>query len=840
MAAVTTTRHTFTDAEKDEWRTETGNRKEYALTFTDGTTLTGTNVTGDGFDLTESLCSGDSLDFSCVEVPQISFTLLNLDNEISDMKGKQFSLTATTAAGTMPIGTWIIQDANYTNDGRYDIKAYGLMSKFNADVTDWWVNKVTVPITLRDLLISLCDELGVDYNIPETFCNSTMSITQKGVTGTDGAMSGAAMLGYIQEAAGQFFTMPRTYGNGTVLTSIDLAASTTDAETYTGTLHTGDVDLNDYTTQLIDKVQIRSTDKDVGGIAGTGTNAYVIQANPLFYIFGADDLAKYAANVLQQISIIQYTPVRANVKGLPYVEPGDRIKITTPDDHTCETLVLQREMSGAQDYTDAITAKGGQNRETVTARNGSLKVINQKMHEIVNNVETMSSTITEVQQGVQTNTSKIEQTANKIDIAVAQNGYSNLLLNSNFTNPENRLKYWVISNGTSTSTEYIEDSDFPDGHALRITNNGTAQGMIYQKVKYNANIYGKYINLYLSCKIVDPGTQGNHVRIAWHDEFEDGADIHDSNYTSTTEQATGEFRQYRFVHQITTNKRLTQISPRIFYLDVGKTQTIEINNIMLFVSDEKYPAPRGTWTDKNNNDLISQINLAPDGVKISGEKVDIETASLTFGKDPSTVTMKTNTSSTGVSFEGSGTIDFKTKGKYTAINLNANSGASGSQISMYNSGTQNTLSIDNFNGSKTGNQLQLVGGDSSWGNYMRLTNNDYSSGRWANTLYWFSNTGGYNAFYLENYEANSSQKIANRLLLSSSSSANALTLQNYQHGTGSVVNSQITMNDSITYECQNWHNFTFKGNDRQFRISGATHVYINGVDILGKLGISAQ
>ena len=837
MAAVTTTRQTFTDAEKDEWRTETGNRKEYALTFTDGTTLTGTNVTGGGFDLTESLCSGDSLDFSCVEVPQISFTLLNLDNEISDMKGKQFSLTATTAAGTMPIGTWIIQDANYTNDGRYDIKAYGLMSKFYADVTDWWVNKVTVPITLRDLLISLCDVLGVDYNIPETFCNSTMSITQKGVTGTDGAMSGAAMLGYIQEAAGQFFTMPRTCGNGTVLTSIDLAASTTDAETYTGTLHTGDVDLNDYTTQKIDKVQIRSTDKDVGGIAGTGTNAYVIQANPLFYIFGADDLAKYAANVLQQISSIQYTPVTANVKGLPYVEPGDRIKITTPDDHACETLVLQREMSGAQDYTDVITAKGSQNRETVTARNGSLKVLNQKMHEIVNNVETLSSTITEVQEGVQTNTSKIEQTANKIDIAVAQNGYSNLLLNSNFTDPNGYFTYWKTYNMGSTTTEYIGDSDFPDGHALKITKSGTTDDPVFQDVNYDANINGKYVNLYLSAKILDAGTQGTNLRVGFYVKFEDGTYKYPAYTTSLT---IGKYARCRFAYQVTEDQKVVQIAPRIFVAEVAKTQTVEINNVMLFVSTDKLPAPFGTWTDKNNNDLISQINLAPEGVKISGSKVNIEAPEFMFGKDPSTVTMKTNTSSTGVSFEGSGTIDFKTKGRYTAINLNADSGASGSQISMYNSGTQNTLSIDNFNGSKTGNQLQLVGGDSSWGNYMRLTNNDYSSGRWANTLYWFSNTGSYNSFYLENYEANSNQKIANRLLLSSSSSANSLTLQNYQHGTGSVVNSQITMNDSITYECQNWHNFTFKGNDRQFRISGATHVYINGVDILSKLGITAM
>lgn len=57
MASVTTTKKTFTDAEKDEWRTETKDVKAYSLNFTDGTTLTGANVTADGFEITESLCS---------------------------------------------------------------------------------------------------------------------------------------------------------------------------------------------------------------------------------------------------------------------------------------------------------------------------------------------------------------------------------------------------------------------------------------------------------------------------------------------------------------------------------------------------------------------------------------------------------------------------------------------------------------------------------------------------------------------------------------------------------------------------------------------------------------
>lgn len=817
MASVNVSRKTFTDAQKDEWRAETANRKSYALAFTDGTTMTGSNVTSDGFSLTESLSSGNNIDFSHVEVPELSFTLINLDGDIAAMAGKQFTLTATAGGMEMPMGTWIVKEASVSNDGKYVIKAQGLLSKFSADVTYWWTNTVTVPITLRDLLISLCDQIGIDYDLPDTFCNSTMSIAQKGITGDGAAISGTEMLGYIQEAAAQFFTMPRLIGNGAVLVPSSLY-DTDIVETYTGHLHTGNVDISDYQTQTIDKVQIRSTDNDIGGIAGTGSNTYIIQANPLFYIFGAADLETYAKNVLMQIQKIRYTPIDANLKGLPYVEPGDTIKITTPDGHEATTLMLGRTMNGAQDYTDDVKAQGTQNRQQITTRNGQLKIINQKMHEIVNNVETMKSTITEVQQGVQTNTTKIEQTANKVDIAVAQNGYSNLLLNSNFTDPQDYFKYWKTYGAGATTTEYVADSDFPDGHALKITKTGTVDDPVLQDVNYDANINGKYVNLYLSGKIVDAGAQGNRLTIAFFIRYEDGT----SSYTTvqSSELTVGKYYKFHFYKQIIENKKVTLIAPRVFYASPGNTQTVEINNVMMFVADEKTPAPFGTWTDKNNNDLISQINLAPEGVKISGSKVEIETTEFTFGKKPSIVTMKTNTAHTGVSFSGTGTVDFSTKGKYSVINLNADSGTTGSQMYMFNSGEQNTLVIDNYNGTKSGNRLQMVGGDSSWGNYMRLRNSDYSSGKFANVLYWFSNTNSYNAFYLENYEANSNQKIANRVLLRSETNGNSLQLQNYQHGTGTVVNSMITMSDTITYVCQNWHDFQFRGNDRRFRVGG--------------------
>lgn len=203
------------------------------------------------------------------------------------------------------------------------------------------------------------------------------------------------------------------------------------------------------------------------------------------------------------------------------------------------------------------------------------------------------------------------------------------------------------------------------------------------------------------------------------------------------------------------------------------------------------------------------------------------------------------------------TLDFEnysTAGK-TVNNLYMNYNSGTPYMGMYNRNSGSTVlnsvvlgtgaSNDylNFTNLKPdgqgGNSLNFSAGGSN--NWIRISNQQMNHpANWANTLYWFSTNGGYNAFYLENYKDNSSLGIANRILLASSTSGNSLQLQNFQYSNPSVTNGQITISDSITYQCQNWHNFTFTGNDRQFRISGATHVFINGVDILGKLGIAAQ
>ena len=63
-------------------------------------------------------------------------------------------------------------------------------------------------------------------------------------------------------------------------------------------------------------------------------------------------------------------------------------------------------------------------------------------------------------------------------------------------------------------------------------------------------------------------------------------------------------------------------------------------------------------------------------------------------------------------------------------------------------------------------------------------------------------------------------KQANEIVMRSDGAKNELLLKNYQRSNSDVVNGSIEIRDTITYVCQNWHDFQFKGDDRRFRVGG--------------------
>lgn len=397
MAQSTSQKTIIQEALKREFTTETGRPKNYSIKIKNGPTCTGNNLSGGGVSITESLSSNNSFDLAAVEKPTIEFTLLNLERNIGLLKGKEVELAITVGSMAMPAGTYIIDNAEKQNDHLYNIKASGMLAKFNQDVSAWWNKEVQFPITHRNLLISLCNKVGIDYQLPQTYTNSNAVIAQRNMYVNEA--TGATFLGYLQEMAGCFFVTSRLLDNGRTLTIKKITQPTgTPGMVYTGSHYIGTVEIADYNIKKIDVLQIRATKDDIGVLAGNkdGKNPYLIEGNPLLYGMASTDLQPIATAIFNELKDVQYIPFTASMMGVPYIEPGDTIQFNTPAGATIKTLLMKRTFAGTQFFKDALETKAKEQRENQSKPARTITILNQKLHEFETSIEKFKSKIANI------------------------------------------------------------------------------------------------------------------------------------------------------------------------------------------------------------------------------------------------------------------------------------------------------------------------------------------------------------------------------------------------------------------------------------------------------------
>jgi hypothetical protein len=397
MAQSTSQKIIIQEALKREFTTETGRPKNYTIKIKNGPTYTGNNLSDGGVSITESLSSNNSFDLAAVEKPTIEFTLLNLERNIGLLKGKEVELAITVGSMAMPAGTYIVDNAEKQNDHLYNIKASGMLAKFNQDVSAWWNKEVQFPITHRELLISLCNKVGIDYQLPQTYTNSNAVIAQRNIYVNEA--TGATFLGYLQEMAGCFFVTSRLLDNGRTLTIKKITQPTgTPGMVYTGSHYIGTVEIADYNIKKIDVLQIRATKDDIGVLAGNkdGKNPYLIEGNPLLYGMASSDLQPIATAIFNELKDVQYIPFTASMMGVPYIEPGDTIQFNTPAGATIKTLLMKRTFAGTQFFKDALETKAKEQRENQSKPARTITILNQKLHEFETSIEKFKSKIANI------------------------------------------------------------------------------------------------------------------------------------------------------------------------------------------------------------------------------------------------------------------------------------------------------------------------------------------------------------------------------------------------------------------------------------------------------------
>jgi len=402
-----------------------GTDKQFIIEI-DGVEYTNTNLLNGSTKLIESLNSKDTLSFASVEASTISFTFINIDKEISDLQDKIAIVTQIVNDEPIPYGTFkltqVTRDVDLLNCTGTDN-----IYKFDIDVANFW-NSLTFPIMHKNLLIALCNYVGVEYNLPSTYTNFNIEIT-KAIEISE--LSGKDLLGYLADITGSFLSIDR-YGKLKIyqLSSTSLYPSETlypntiiypaqgvAHHYYPSTFADTRIEVGDYSSKKIDKVIIRSNSNDIGTIVGFGTNAYIVESNFLLYGFETADLINIANNILNTIKDIQITSIDGSFVGLPHIEKGDYIEVTNQQNVISRTFLLKRTLSGIQSLIDDFDIQCAYERTQNTSVNKSIKILKQKTNELYRSIDTLSSTITDVEQGLQ---SQITQNAGNITLKVSK------------------------------------------------------------------------------------------------------------------------------------------------------------------------------------------------------------------------------------------------------------------------------------------------------------------------------------------------------------------------------------------------------------------------------------
>lgn len=349
-----------------------------------GTTYTNKDFTSGSLKIKESLCSKDTLDLTSVEASTLKVTIAKENGNVTGLIGKR----VTVRQGALDLGVYTIVNAKLSTDYTTDIECFDDLKKFvDTDVSDWWNTQLVFPLSLKDLLIKLCERVGVLTELPNAWTNSDMQVTK---TAYFQNLKASELLGYIQEASGTFFRMSRS-GK---LKAISPNKTPTEIP-YTRLFN--DATISDTVTPAIEKLAIKSSEKDLGVSSGKADgNTYLILANPLLFGLSTAQMKSISDKLFPAYKWQAYKPCKASYKSLPYLEVGDWVKVTTFKGIVATFPIFSRELSDINLIADTVETKGKKEQKKTVSSAKQIQVLSWNVHEMENTLETFKSKIANI------------------------------------------------------------------------------------------------------------------------------------------------------------------------------------------------------------------------------------------------------------------------------------------------------------------------------------------------------------------------------------------------------------------------------------------------------------
>lgn len=451
-------------------------------------TITNTELHQEKFELTESLCSESELAFGSCEASSVKFTMSNV---FTSLKGKWITVKVSLHGNTdkpFQFGRYKVYSDKPTADRtQRDVVAYdALYDIINANVMEWYDS--TLPnldstITLKDFRNSFFKHFGVTQKeivLPNDSMVIKRSLDKETGNVQVNTLSGGAVVKAICEINGCFGHINRQGQFEYIFLKQDIQGLYPANDLYPADnlypkspdsyrINKSDyitADYEDYIVEPITKLQIRSSDSDVGTIIGNGNNAYIIENNMLTYQKTADEMQKVAQNIYNKISKIRYRPFTADLRGNPCLEVGDAIRILAKN-AIVESYILERDFKGIQALRDSFSSVGEQYySEKVNSTQTSIKQLENRSNKLERTIEETKSAITDVENDL---SSQITQTADSIKTEVSKKVGNDEIISKINQSPESisiearkiNLRGTIVVDDLASNSGIAKSEDIP-------------------------------------------------------------------------------------------------------------------------------------------------------------------------------------------------------------------------------------------------------------------------------------------------------------------------------------------------------------------------------------------
>lgn len=391
-------------------------RKDIDIAYDTDSHITNNDVVSGSFSLNESAFSSKELKFGSLVSSKMSVKLYNTVDNLID---KELSVSITLNRDNdnpLKIGKYTVKSDKPTSDRLYkQIDAYdGLYDVIHKDVSSWY-ESLAFPLTQKLFRDSFFNYVGLEQ-VNATLVNDDMVIEK---TISANSLSGQQVLSAICELNGAIGRINRDgkFAYVTLNPNPTKRIIIKKIKSKSGSYE-------DYDCKPISKVQIRQETNDIGAIAGTDGNTYIVQNNFLVYGKSSSDLSNVATNLLSVIQGITYRPFNVtSVYGNPCYEIGDALTVVTRN-ATFNTYLLNRTLNGIQAMSDTIKADGVEvYTENLNSTNVQFQQLKRKTNSLERTVEETVSKITSIEQvssEAYEKAENAESTANSFESRISQ------------------------------------------------------------------------------------------------------------------------------------------------------------------------------------------------------------------------------------------------------------------------------------------------------------------------------------------------------------------------------------------------------------------------------------